>query len=86
MDYDFRKIEKKWQAYWAENGTFKTKEDPSRPKFYVLDMFPYPSGAGNTFSSLIHSFFASRFLAPARNILESILASMVCLSTTSFLL
>ncbi|MBQ3977461.1 MAG: leucine--tRNA ligase [Bacteroidales bacterium] len=46
MDYDFRKIEKKWQAYWAENGTFKTKEDPSKPKFYVLDMFPYPSGAG----------------------------------------
>ena len=45
-----------------------------------------PSGTGNTFSSLIHSFFASRFLAPARNILESILASMVCLSTTSFLL
>ncbi len=46
MDYDFRKIEKKWQTYWAENGTFKTKEDPSKPKFYVLDMFPYPSGAG----------------------------------------
>lgn len=46
MDYDFRKIEKKWQAHWAQNGTFKTKEDPSRPKFYVLDMFPYPSGAG----------------------------------------
>lgn len=46
MDYDFRKIEKKWQAYWAQNGTFKTKEDPSKAKFYVLDMFPYPSGAG----------------------------------------
>ncbi len=46
MDYDFRAIEKKWQAYWAGNGTFKTKEDPSKPKFYVLDMFPYPSGAG----------------------------------------
>ena len=46
MDYDFKAIEKKWQAYWAENGTFKTKEDPSKPKFYVLDMFPYPSGAG----------------------------------------
>ena len=46
MDYDFRKIEKKWQTYWAQNGTFKTKEDPSKPKFYVLDMFPYPSGAG----------------------------------------
>ncbi len=46
MDYDFRAIEKKWQTYWAEKGTFKTKEDPSKPKFYVLDMFPYPSGAG----------------------------------------
>ena len=46
MDYDFRKIEKKWQTYWAQNGTFKTKENPSKPKFYVLDMFPYPSGAG----------------------------------------
>ena len=46
MDYDFRQIERKWQAYWADNGTFRTKEDPSKPKFYVLDMFPYPSGAG----------------------------------------
>ena len=46
MDYDFRKIESKWQAYWAEKGTFRTKADPSKPKFYVLDMFPYPSGAG----------------------------------------
>ena len=46
MDYDFRTIEKKWQAIWAERGTFKTTEDPSKPKFYVLDMFPYPSGAG----------------------------------------
>ncbi|MBQ6254829.1 MAG: leucine--tRNA ligase [Bacteroidales bacterium] len=46
MDYDFRTIESKWQAYWAEKGTFKTEADPSKPKFYVLDMFPYPSGAG----------------------------------------
>ena len=46
MDYDFKAIEKKWQTYWAEKGTFKTVEDPSKPKFYVLDMFPYPSGAG----------------------------------------
>ena len=46
MDYDFRQIERKWQAYWAEKGTFKTAADPSKPKFYVLDMFPYPSGAG----------------------------------------
>ena len=46
MDYDFRSIEKRWQSYWAENNTFKAKEDASKPKFYVLDMFPYPSGAG----------------------------------------
>ena len=46
MDYDFKSIESKWQAYWAANKTFKAKEDPSKPKFYVLDMFPYPSGAG----------------------------------------
>ncbi|MCD8207890.1 MAG: leucine--tRNA ligase [Bacteroidales bacterium] len=46
MEYNFREIERKWQAYWAENGTFKVSEDSSRPKYYVLDMFPYPSGAG----------------------------------------
>ena len=46
MDYDFRKIEKKWQERWAKEKTYKTVEDTSRPKFYVLDMFPYPSGAG----------------------------------------
>ena len=46
MDYNFIEIEKKWQAYWAENHTFKAVEDASRPKYYVLDMFPYPSGAG----------------------------------------
>ena len=46
MEYDFKKIEQKWQAYWAANQTFKAEVDPSRPKYYVLDMFPYPSGAG----------------------------------------
>ena len=46
MEYNFSAIEKKWQDYWAENETFKVKIDNSRPKFYVLDMFPYPSGAG----------------------------------------
>ena len=46
MEYDFKSIEKKWQARWAAEKTFKVKEDASRPKFYVLDMFPYPSGAG----------------------------------------
>ncbi len=46
MDYNFSDIEAKWQKYWDENQTFRTLEDTSRPKYYVLDMFPYPSGAG----------------------------------------
>ena len=46
MEYDFRQIEQKWQAFWAANQTFKAEVDPSKPKYYVLDMFPYPSGAG----------------------------------------
>src|SRR5512145_2206911 len=46
MDYNFNVIEKKWQSYWIEKITYKTLTDLSRPKFYVLDMFPYPSGAG----------------------------------------
>ena len=46
MDYNFKEIEKKWQKYWRENNTYKVDIDENRPKFYVLDMFPYPSGAG----------------------------------------
>ena len=46
MDYDFKSIESKWQARWAANKTFRVVEDPAKPKCYVLDMFPYPSGAG----------------------------------------
>lgn len=46
MDYNFRDIEKKWQAEWAAKKTFKAVENPEKPKYYVLDMFPYPSGAG----------------------------------------
>ena len=46
MRYDFNKIEKKWQDYWAKNETFKAENNSDKPKFYVLDMFPYPSGAG----------------------------------------
>lgn len=47
MEYNFKEIEKKWQKYWEENKTFKTDVwDFSKPKFYVLDMFPYPSGVG----------------------------------------
>ncbi|MDF3078885.1 MAG: leucyl-tRNA synthetase [Sphingobacteriaceae bacterium] len=46
MDYQFRRIEKDWQQFWAENQTFKADNTSSKPKYYVLDMFPYPSGAG----------------------------------------
>lgn len=46
MEYNFREIEQKWRKFWAENQTYKVTEDKTKPKFYVLDMFPYPSGAG----------------------------------------
>ncbi|MGN7758680.1 leucine--tRNA ligase [Chryseobacterium sp. 22532] len=46
MFYDHQQIEKKWQKYWEENQTYKTSNNTDKPKFYVLDMFPYPSGAG----------------------------------------
>ena len=46
MEYSFKEIERKWQAYWAANNTYKAEVDNSKPKYYVLDMFPYPSGAG----------------------------------------
>lgn len=46
MEYNFKAIEQKWQAAWKVNQTYKVKEDSSKPKYYVMDMFPYPSGAG----------------------------------------
>lgn len=46
MFYDHQQIEKKWQKYWEDNQTYKTSDNTDKPKFYVLDMFPYPSGAG----------------------------------------
>ncbi len=46
MNYDFNAIEKKWQKYWSDQGTFQAKNNSEKPKYYVLDMFPYPSGAG----------------------------------------
>ncbi|HWZ15010.1 MAG TPA: leucine--tRNA ligase [Mucilaginibacter sp.] len=46
MDYQFAAIEKKWQRFWADHQTFKPEDSTAKPKYYVLDMFPYPSGAG----------------------------------------
>jgi leucyl-tRNA synthetase len=46
MTYNFREIEAKWQNYWEQNNTFKAQTSSDKPKYYVLDMFPYPSGAG----------------------------------------
>lgn len=46
MEYEFKKIEEKWREFWARHQTYQVKEDANKPKFYVLDMFPYPSGAG----------------------------------------
>ena len=46
MEYKFRDIEKKWQEWWKANNVYKVSNDSPRPKYYVLDMFPYPSGTG----------------------------------------
>ena len=45
-EYNFREIESRWQKFWTENNTYKTENISDKPKYYVLDMFPYPSGAG----------------------------------------
>ncbi len=46
MEYKFTEIEKRWQEYWEKNRVFRTEDDYSKPKYYILDMFPYPSGSG----------------------------------------
>jgi len=46
MNYDFNQVEAKWQKYWSDNQTFKASNTSEKPKYYALDMFPYPSGAG----------------------------------------
>jgi leucyl-tRNA synthetase len=46
MEYNFHEIEQKWKRYWAEHHTYRVSNQSDKPKFYVLDMFPYPSGAG----------------------------------------
>ena len=51
--YNHKEIEPKWQKYWADNHTFKTGTDASKPKFYALDMFPYPSDQRNMLLSVV---------------------------------
>ncbi|MGB0779378.1 MAG: class I tRNA ligase family protein, partial [Flavobacteriaceae bacterium] len=46
MNYDFNQIEARWQKYWADNNVYKATNNSTQPKYYILDMFPYPSGAG----------------------------------------
>ena len=46
MEYNHKDIESRWQQYWRDNNVYRAEIDPSRQKYYVLDMFPYPSGAG----------------------------------------
>ena len=53
MEYNFVEIEQKWQKRWIERKTYKVEADPSRPKFYVLDMFPYPSGVKHVMLMLV---------------------------------
>ena len=55
MEYNFKAIEKKWQEKWVKQGTYNVFEDPSRPKYYVLNMFPYPSGTACRTSAGLHS-------------------------------
>ena len=59
MEYNFREIEKKWQKRWVEEKTYQVKEDETKQKYYVLNMFPYPSGAGGQSSLKLHFAFQS---------------------------
>ena len=67
MEYNFRDIEKKWQKQWVDHKTYQVKEDESKQKFYVLNMFPYPSLGSHEFAVAFHknSFFCGRTEASA---------------------
>ena len=56
MDYNFSEIEKKWQEYWRDNKIYQVEIDKNKPKFYVLDMFPYPSFVLAKFSNCLAVF------------------------------
>jgi leucyl-tRNA synthetase len=74
MDYNFREIETRWQQYWIEHHTYKVSEDRSKPKFYVLDMFPYPSGAGLHVGHPL-GYIASDIFSDIKDYRDSIVAS-----------
>lgn len=66
MEFNHHEVESKWKKYWAENDTYKVIEDPLKPKFYVLDMFPYPSGAGLHVGHPL-GYIASDIIARSKN-------------------
>jgi leucyl-tRNA synthetase len=74
MDYNFQEIEKKWQKYWSENKIYKASNESSKPKFYILDMFPYPSGAGlhvgHPLGYIASDIYARYMLAGGYNVLH----------------
>ena len=76
MEYNFREIEKKWHQKWVENKTYKVVEDENKKKFYVLNMFPYPSGAGLHVGHLLGGGLAHT--AGHAHHLGVVLAAVVC--------
>ena len=72
MTYDFREIEAKWQKYWEQHRTFKVENSVDMPKFYVLDMFPYPSGAGLHVGHPL-GYIASEIFMRALNVIKDLM-------------
>ena len=74
MDYNFQEIEKKWQKYWSDNKIYKASNESSKPKFYILDMFPYPSGAGlhvgHPLGYIASDIYARYMMASGYNVLH----------------
>ena len=74
MEYNFREIEKKWHEYWIANKVYKVEKNADKPKYYVLDMFPYPSGAGLHVGT--HSVISLLIFIPVTNACK---VSMSCI-------
>ena len=74
MDYKPREIEQKWKKYWEQEGTYQVAIDSDRPKYYVLDMFPYPSGVG------LHVGHPEGYTGKHRLLLNSLIPSNIPLT------